>query len=133
MSSKISRRKVLCAVATFLVTAFFTVSSASADWRDRWNDRRELRGELELFHSLLQKHPKMSTELQLNPQLAYNRRFLDKHDDLERFFQRYPAVQREVAENPGRVFGRYYRDDRRYSRDNRHYDRDVGRWGWGYR
>jgi hypothetical protein len=132
MNTKFSRKKFLCAVATFLVTAFFAVGSASADWRDQWNDRRELRGELELFHDFLQKHPKASTELQVNPQLAYNRRFLDKHDDFKKFFKRHPAVQREVAENPGRVFGRYYRDDRRYSRDNRYYDRD-GRWGWGYR
>jgi hypothetical protein len=102
--------------------AFLAVSSVSADW----GNRRQLGGELDLFHSFLQKHPKVSTELQANPQLAYSKRYLDKHDDLERFFRKYPSVQREVAENPGRVFGRYYRDDRRYGRDDR-------RWGWGYR
>jgi hypothetical protein len=109
------------AVVSFLMTLFLVVSTVSADW----GDRRQLRRELDLFHSFLQKHPKASTQLQANPQLAYSRKFLDKHDDLKKFFKKYPAVQREVAENPERVFGRYDRDGYRYSRDDR-------RWGWGW-
>jgi hypothetical protein len=124
MSRKIALTKMMAVAASFLVTALLAVSSASADW----GDRRQLRKELELFHSFLQKHPKASTQLQANPQLAYNRRFLEKHDDFKKFFRKYPAVQREVAENPERVFGRYYQDDRRYGRDDRRWG-----WGWGYR
>ena len=124
MSNEIALTKFTAAVASFLITAFLAVSSVSADW----GDRPQLRRELELFHSFLQKHPKASTQLQANPQLAYNRRFLDKHDDFKKFFRKYPAVQREVAENPERVFSRYNRDDRRYSRDDRRWG-----WGWGYR
>ena len=116
MSNNSALKRIMAVTAGLLVTAFLAVSSVSADW----GDRRQLRSELELFHSFLQKHPKASTQLQANPQLAYDRKFLNKHDDVKKFFRKYPAVQREVAENPGRVFGRYYRDDRRWG------------WGWGY-
>jgi hypothetical protein len=115
--NKTALTKFMAAVASFFMTLFLAVSTVSADW----GDRRQLRRELELFHSFLQKHPKASTQLQANPQLAYNRRFLEKHDDFKKFFRKYPAVQREVAENPERVFGRYYYDDRRWGS------------GWGYR
>jgi hypothetical protein len=37
---------------------------------------------------------------------------LDKHDDLEKFLKRHPAVKREILDRPHRAFGRYYQDDR---------------------
>jgi hypothetical protein len=124
MSKDIGPTKTMAAVASFFIALLLAVSTVSADW----GDRRQLRRELDLFHSFLQKHPKASAQLQANPRLAYSRRFLDKHDDLKKFFKKYPAVQREVAENPERVFGRYDRDDHRYSRDDQRWG-----WGWGYR
>jgi len=39
---------------------------------------------------------------------------LDKHDDLEKFLKRHPEVKNEILRHPNRVFGRYYRDERRY-------------------
>jgi hypothetical protein len=59
----------------------------------------------------LQEHPKVSTELQRNPNLVNNKKYLDKHDDLETFMKRHPDVRREIVHHPGRVFGRYYRED----------------------
>jgi hypothetical protein len=73
-----------------------------------------LRDEVRQFHDFLRDHPKVSTELRANPNLVSNKRYLDKHDDLEKFLKRHPSVKREILEHPSRVFGRYYRDDRPY-------------------
>lgn len=70
-----------------------------------------LRDEMRQFHDFLNEHPKVSTELRNNPRLVNNKKYLDKHDDLEKFLKRHPAVKREVLNHPSRAFGRYYRDD----------------------
>ena len=73
-----------------------------------------LRDEVRQFHTFLQDHPKVSTELRNNPKLVNSKKYLDKHDDLEKFFKRHPAVKNEILHHPSRVFGSYYRDERRY-------------------
>jgi glycerol-3-phosphate O-acyltransferase len=66
--------------------------------------RQQLQGEIQIFHSFLSQRPKVSTELQANPALAGNRKYLDKHDDLKKFFKQHPAVQHEVINHPRNVF-----------------------------
>ena len=113
--------KLLYGALLIVLGVFLNVSSASA----AWNDRQQLRNEIDQFHDYMQNHPRVSTELQNNPQLVYNKRYLSKHDDLERFLKRHPLVRQEIGQNPGRVFGSYYdRIDRRYG-DN------SFPWGWG--
>jgi hypothetical protein len=117
LAAKFLYRALLIALAIFL-----SAGSATA----AWNDRQQLRSEIDQFHDYIQKHPRVSTELQNNPQLVYNKRYLSNHDDLERFLKRHPLVRQEISENPGRVFGSYYnRLDRRYG-DN------SSPWGWGW-
>jgi len=88
-----------------LAVAFFG-STAPA-----WSDHDRLRNDIRQFHSFLQDHPKVSTELRNNPNLVNSKRYLDKHDDLEKFLKRHPDVRREIVSHPNRVFGRYYRED----------------------
>ncbi len=76
-----------------------------------WSDHDHLRNEVRQFHTFLQEHPKVATELRNNPSLANSKKYLKKHDDLEKFFKRHPSVQREVVNHPQRVFGKYYRGD----------------------
>lgn len=71
--------------------------------------RSSMRDEVRQFHDFLQDHPKVSTELRSNPNLVNNKKYLDKHDDLEKFLKRHPAVKNEIIRHPRRVFGRYYR------------------------
>ena len=73
-----------------------------------------LRDEVRQFHVFLQDHPKVSTELRNNPNLVNNKKYLDKHDDLEKFLKRHPSVKSEIVHHPSRVFGRYYRDQRNH-------------------
>jgi hypothetical protein len=97
------------------------VGSANA----AWNDRQQLRNEMEQFHDYIQTHPRVSADLQNNPQLVYNKKYLSNHDDLERFLKRHPLVRQEISENPGRVFGSYYnRLDRSYGYNSSPW------WGW---
>ena len=119
--------KLLYGALLIVLGVFLNVSSASA----AWNDRQQLRNEIDQFHDYMQNHPRVSTELQNNPQLVYNKKYLSKHYDLERFLKRHPLVRQEISQNPGRVFGSY---DRRYG-DNSFpwgWGRDWG-WGWGQR
>ena len=76
-----------------------------------WSDHDRLRNEIRQFHTFLQDHPKVSTELHHNPKLVTSKRYLDKHDDLEKFLKRHPEVKREIVNHPRRVFGNYYRED----------------------
>ena len=66
--------------------------------------RKQLRDEIRTFQSFLADHPKVSTELQANPNLAGSKKYLDKHDDLKKFFKQHPAVQHEVFNHPRNVF-----------------------------
>src|SRR6266576_1935880 len=43
--------------------------------------------------------------------LVSSKKYLDKHDDLEKFLKRHPAVKREILDHPRRAFDRSYRDD----------------------
>lgn len=66
--------------------------------------KKQLRSEIQTFQDFLRDHPRVSTDLQSNPALAGNRKYLDKHEDLKRFFRQHPAVQHEVINHPRNVF-----------------------------
>ncbi len=70
-----------------------------------------LRDDMRQFHIFLHEHPKVSADLRNNPRLANNKKYLDKHNDLEKFLKRHPAVKREILDHPSRAFGAYYRAD----------------------
>ncbi|MDO8700265.1 MAG: hypothetical protein Q7J56_01150 [Deltaproteobacteria bacterium] len=93
-----------------------------------WSNYDQLRDEIAQFHAFMRKHPKVSTDLQANPQLVNNRKYLDKHEEVRKFLRQHPAVQQEIAQHPRRVFGRYYIDDRREYSDNR----PEHRWDYRY-
>lgn len=97
--------------ALILTLALSVLGTPGAAWSN-------LRDEMRQFHDFLQDHPKVSTELRNNPNLVNSKKYLNKHDDLEKFLKRHPAVKREIVDHPRRAFGRYYQDDRR---------------GWAYR
>ena len=100
------RRLLTTLFAGMLVTAV-ALSAPSPAWSN-------LRDEVRQFHVFLQDHPKVSTELRNNPNLVNNKKYLDKHDDLEKFLKRHPSVKSEIVHHPSRVFGRYYRDQRNH-------------------
>ena len=109
-------------------SAFFAlILTISLFSSQAWSDYAQTREEVAQFHSFMLKHPSVSTELQANPQLVNDRKYLDKHEEVKKFLKQHPAVQREIAEHPRRVFGRYYIDDRHEYSDNRPEHR------WDYR
>src|SRR5215470_8982959 len=100
---------------TFPRSAFFslilTISLLSLS-SQAWSDYAQMRDEVAQFHSFMFKHPRVSSDLQANPQLVNDRKYLDKHEEVKKFLKQHPAVKQEIAEHPRRVFGRYYIDDR---------------------
>ena len=113
--------------ALILTIPFLSFSSPA--WSD---DYSRMRDEVTQFHSFMLKHPGVSTDLQNNPQLVNDRKYLDKHEEVKKFLKQHPGVKAEIAGHPRRVFGRYYIDDRREYSDNRpehRWDyRDHDRW-----
>src|SRR5580765_4164718 len=89
--------------ALILTLALSVLGTPGAAWSN-------LRDEVRQFQLFLQDHPKISTELRNNPNLVNNKKYLDKHDDLEKFLKRHPSVKSEIVHHPSRVFGRSYRD-----------------------
>jgi hypothetical protein len=71
--------------------------------------KKQMRDEIQVFQAFLRDHPKVSTELQANPALAGNKKYLDKHEDLKKFFKQHPAVQNEVINHPRNVFAGHRR------------------------
>ena len=66
--------------------------------------KKQMQAEIDSFHSFLNEHPKVSTELQANPALAGNKKYLDKHEDLKKYFKQHPAMQNEVINHSRNVF-----------------------------
>lgn len=93
-----------------------------------WSDYAQMRDEVAQFHDFMRKHPSVSTDLQANPELVNNRKYLDKHEDVKKFLRQHPTVRQEIAQHPRRVFGRYYIDDRHEYSDNR----PEHRWDYRY-
>ena len=94
-----------------------------------WSDYRQMSDEVAQFHAFMRKHPSVSKDLQANPQLVNDRKYLNKHEEVRDFLRKHPTVRDEIAQNPRRVFGRYYIDDRREYTDNR----PEHRWDYRYR
>ena len=91
-------------LATICLALAFLIPAGAA-----WSDHDRLRNEVRQFHSFLQTHPKVWSELRSDPKLVNSKRYLDKHDDLESFLKRHPRVKQEIVNHPSRVFGNYYR------------------------
>jgi hypothetical protein len=73
------------------------------------------------FRRFLYNHPGIARDLERNPDLIRNRRYLDRHDDLREFLRDHPNVAREYLSRSYPVRSRYDR-----------WDNNRG-WGWGYR
>ena len=93
------------------LTAVYVALALLAPAEPAWSDHDRLRNEVRQFHSFLQSHPNVSSELRSNPKLVNSKRYLGKHDDLESFLKRHPRVKQEIVNHPARVFGNYYRED----------------------
>ena len=123
MNTKILQNLAVISVFALIVTCSLVSLPAPA-----WSDYAQMRDEVAQFHAFMQKHPSVSSDLQANPQLVNDRKYLGKHEEVRKFLRQHPAVQREISEHPRRVFGRYYIDDRREYSDNR----PEHRWDYRY-
>ncbi|HYA29396.1 MAG TPA: hypothetical protein VEI95_11310 [Acidobacteriota bacterium] len=108
-----------------LFLAISLLGRSSQAWSDNYAQTRD---EVTQFHDFMKKHPSVSTDLQNNPQLVNDRKYLDKHEEVKKFLKQHPAAKQEIAAHPTRVFGRYYIDDRREYSDNR----PEHRWDYRY-
>jgi hypothetical protein len=52
------------------------------------------------FHQFLVTHPNIKTDLQKNPELARNGRYMVTHPGFSQFLQTHPVVRQRLAQNP---------------------------------
>jgi hypothetical protein len=115
--------RILFAAVLFLLGGLLSISSATP----AWSDNRPLGSHIAEFNAFMSRHPKASTELQQNPSLVYNRKWLDKHPEVDHFPKGCPELRDAIARRPGRVFGWNRSEERRF--DHRDSDHDL--YGWG--
>jgi hypothetical protein len=115
-------------LATLVACALLLTISLIGLVSPAWSDYRQMSDEVAQFHAFMRKHPSVSTDLQANPQLVNDRKYLNKHEEVRDFLRKHPTVRDEIAQHPRRVFGRYYIDDRREYTDNR----PEHRWDYRY-
>ena len=115
-------------LATLVACALSATISLIGLVSPAWSDYRQMSDEVAQFHAFMRKHPSVSTDLQANPQLVNDGKYLKKHEEVRDFLRKHPAVRDEIAQNPRRVFGRYYIDDRHVYSDNR----PEHRWDYRY-
>jgi hypothetical protein len=121
------------AVLSLLIALSFTLATATVSSAD------SLREEMGDFQHFMREHPRIASDLQRDPSLANNRRYLNDHDNLRDFLHNHPQVRRELSVNPGRAMaGSYgwnsgrYGDYQRYG-DYRRYDERPWYWPFGSR
>lgn len=130
MKHRIRIDKALYGILFLAAASFMALASPGQAWSQYYVSRDRV---IE-YDAFMHEHPKASTELQQNPGLVYNRKWLDKHPEVDHFLKGRPELRDAIANRPGRVFRSYERYDHRY--DRRPFDRfdpRDRRWGWQHR
>jgi phage-related protein len=69
-------------------------------------------GAVQRFDRFLDDHPWVARDLQRDPTLANDDRYLDDHRSLREFLAKYPGVRRELRQDPYAVLRREHRVER---------------------
>jgi phage-related protein len=100
--------------------------------RDRDGDRDLRRGQLASMDRFLDGHPEIAEQVQKDPSLLTNEKFVEQHPALQTYLQQHPQVREEISENPNNFMQREQRFDQREQRfgqreDGMDRDRDRSR------
>jgi|SRR5579863_1069715 len=90
---------------------------------DRRGDRDISRAELANMDSFLDRHSEIAEQLQKDPSLVNNRKFVEDHPALKEFLVGHPEIREDFAQNPNAFM---HREDRFDARDHRDTD-DITR------
>jgi len=132
------KTKNLQIVGKLAFLALILAFSLAGFSKDAWSQWR-MRDQVAQFQNFMAEHPSVWNDLRANPQLVYDKKYLDKHDDVKAYLKKRPDLKQVIAENPRLVFGRDYTGGRIYSgnrwdrRDDWRYDRWWDRDYGGYR
>ena len=95
------------------------------DRLDQRTDRPDInRGELARMDQFLDRHPEIAEQLQKDPKLIDNKKWVASHPELQQFMADHPEVRQQFDEHPYA----FMRDEDRYDRgeDRRSGDMDRG-------
>jgi len=116
MARLLNFKRMLPFLTLLLALGALTLGTAKVSWADSLSE------EMRDFHHFLSEHPRIASDLQRDPSLANNRRYLNDHETLRDFLHNHQQVRREIAVNPARAMGYSY------GRSNPRYDYR----GYGY-
>jgi len=80
--------------------------------------------QLATFDRFLDHHKGIAKDLEENPSLVNNQKFVNQHKDLQAFLKNHPEVSEELKENPSLVMREEARFQQRDRVDRSHKDRD---------
>ena len=80
--------------------------------------------QLATFDRFLDHHKKIAKDLQENPRLVNDQKFIKEHKDLRSFLKNHPEVREELRENPSLFMREEARFERRDAMRDRDRDRD---------
>jgi hypothetical protein len=83
------------------------------DQREDGRDRDMTRGQLAGLDRFLDSHPEIAEQLQKNPALVNDKKFVHDHPALQSYLQQHPEVREEFRENPNAFMQQEQRFDQR--------------------
>jgi len=82
------------------------------DRRQDGRDKDTTRGQLAGMDRFLDSHPEIAEQLQRDPSLVNDKKFVQSHPALESYLKQHPEVREEFRENPNAFMQREQRFDR---------------------
>jgi hypothetical protein len=139
MYYRIKVDKLLYSVLFLCAVGLVSVASPQTAWSAYYGSQSSMAD----FDAFMRDHPKASTDLQNNPNLIYDNRWLRSHPEVEHYLKKHPEVRETIAYRRGSVYRSRDRYDERYDwrppyyrvdpRDRWPYHRDDPRdrrWEW---
>jgi phage-related protein len=99
----------------FFLAAFLSIVGLTARTTPLHAANKVTLHELQVFDNFLDAHPAIDKDLQKNPTLATDKKYLAAHPDLKNFLEAHPGVRSEVKDRP-RFF---IRREEQFDRSNR--------------
>jgi hypothetical protein len=81
--------------------------------RDQGYGRESMRQDVARFDEFLDHHPEIEQDLQNDPSLVNDRRYVSSHGDLEEFLEHHSRIRDEIRDNPDAFMRKQRHQERR--------------------
>ena len=110
MNYRTRANSIFHAIVFLFAVGLAGIASPGTAWSAYYDSRSSMAG----FDAFMRDHPKASTDLQNNPNLVYDGKWLRSHPDIEHYLKGHPEVRDAIAYRRASVFRSRDRYDERY-------------------